>query len=416
MATGVVARYNQERGFGSITDSETKEEIFVHQSQIVAAGYRYLLPKEPVEYETRYNAEKQRTEAVAVRSAPGRQRGTVADFVHQKGFGFITPEAGGENVFFHHSEILSNGRNRTTAEKGEAVEYSLSEGQGGKKASATLVKRNDSRAPLFRFAQMGRDESWLRKLASKVEPERWTFDSSDGDEEFPILKSYLQYTFERLEFEDASAPGTKIAVGRDGRSPVACFNTGLVTPNQEEVYVLFSANARALDNKWALEGFYAPSDHKMIGKFEKFPELANYFDDPGVLLYDRRLALHLDFDHILDDNLNRFPDSLRQNKYQARQALIAAQELTQKRVYRNYKSAVPQYYRGNIQLLLPLSLEDPSRADLALVVSSVGEGTTAAYLGSTVLTLEMAYNNARLLCRPASDWLEPRPHGQHQTD
>jgi hypothetical protein len=30
-----------------------------------------------------------------------------------------------------------------------------------------------------------------------------------------------------------------------------------------------------------------------------------------------------------------------------------------------------------------------------------------AYLSSTVLTLDQAYNNARLLARPDREWLEP---------
>lgn len=73
------------------------------------------------------------------------------------------------------------------------------------------------------------------------------------------------------------------------------------------------------------------------------------------------------------------------------------------RVQRNYKTAVPQYYNGTIQLLLPLSLTDPSSADLALVV----ERFTDFYRAATCLTLDMAYNNARQLARSDRDWLAP---------
>jgi hypothetical protein len=38
------------------------------------------------------------------------------------------------------------------------------------------------------------------------------------------------------------------------------------------------------------------------------------------------------------------------------------------------------------------------------VVSTVGE---RAYRGHTVLTLDMAYTNARLVARPDSEWLVP---------
>ena len=71
---------------------------------------------------------------------------------------------------------------------------------------------------------------------------------------------------------------------------------------------------------------------------------------------------------------------------------------------------MPQYYRdkggpGSVQLLLPICFEDPARADLALVVAKTEAGN--AYRGSTVLTLDMAYNNARLLARPDNEWLQP---------
>ena len=73
------------------------------------------------------------------------------------------------------------------------------------------------------------------------------------------------------------------------------------------------------------------------------------------------------------------------------------------RVLRNYKTAIPQYYRGKVQLLLPLCLGSPNIAELALVVEDHGE----FYRASTCLTLDMAYNNARQLARPDRDWLMP---------
>ena len=48
-------------------------------------------------------------------------------------------------------------------------------------------------------------------------------------------------------------------------------------------------------------------------------------------------------------------------------------------------------------------MTSPSQVDLALTVSREGD----VYLASTVLTLDMAYNNARLVARPDSDWLTP---------
>lgn len=61
------------------------------------------------------------------------------------------------------------------------------------------------------------------------------------------------------------------------------------------------------------------------------------------------------------------------------------------------------YFNGQIQLLLPLCLVDPDKTDLALVVTKNSSGSY--YQGHTCLTLEMAYNNARLIAKPESNWL-----------
>jgi hypothetical protein len=53
---------------------------------------------------------------------------------------------------------------------------------------------------------------------------------------------------------------------------------------------------------------------------------------------------------------------------------------------------------------LPLCLVNDRDVDLALVVENCGNGNC---LGHTVLPLDWAYNNARLVCRPDSDWLTP---------
>lgn len=59
-----------------------------------------------------------------------RLKGTVKWFNDTKGFGFISPEDGGEDLFVHQSSIKSDGY-RSLSE-GEAVEYVVSEGDDGR--------------------------------------------------------------------------------------------------------------------------------------------------------------------------------------------------------------------------------------------------------------------------------------------
>jgi len=61
--------------------------------------------------------------------------GTVKWFNASKGFGFITPDGGGEDLFVHHSEIKTQGY--ASLDEGQKVQYEV--GQGRKGPCATNV-------------------------------------------------------------------------------------------------------------------------------------------------------------------------------------------------------------------------------------------------------------------------------------
>jgi CspA family cold shock protein len=59
--------------------------------------------------------------------------GTVKWFNDSKGFGFITPDGGGEDLFAHFSAIQSSGFK--TLKEGQQVEFEVTTGPKGKQAS-----------------------------------------------------------------------------------------------------------------------------------------------------------------------------------------------------------------------------------------------------------------------------------------
>jgi len=63
-------------------------------------------------------------------------RGRVISFDRVKGYGFVAPETGGEDVFIHVNDLYSD-KNLLTA--GSTVEFELEEGDRGPKASAITV-------------------------------------------------------------------------------------------------------------------------------------------------------------------------------------------------------------------------------------------------------------------------------------
>ena len=59
--------------------------------------------------------------------------GTVKWFTDSKGFGFITPDGGGEDLFAHFSEINMQGFK--TLKEGQKVSFEIVDGKKGKQAA-----------------------------------------------------------------------------------------------------------------------------------------------------------------------------------------------------------------------------------------------------------------------------------------
>jgi CspA family cold shock protein len=59
--------------------------------------------------------------------------GTVKWFNDAKGFGFVTPEGGGKDVFAHFSAI--QGQGFKTLREGQRVQFDLTSGPKGEQAS-----------------------------------------------------------------------------------------------------------------------------------------------------------------------------------------------------------------------------------------------------------------------------------------
>jgi len=66
------------------------------------------------------------------RRAPDMAQGTVKWFSDDKGYGFITPDEGGEDLFVHHNGIAGEGYK--SLEEGAKVTYEATQGRKGMQA------------------------------------------------------------------------------------------------------------------------------------------------------------------------------------------------------------------------------------------------------------------------------------------
>ena len=249
---------------------------------------------------------------------------------------------------------------------------------------------------LFNFAYIPSMDEQLGSLSGFAEPEDWGYQNTPTEHPYPILFNYIRYTYRRVAEEQ------KIAITEDGQ--FSCFNTGLVTANEESLYAAFETNRKEGAQPWFFRNWFRRGQWELT-KFSELPELAHYFDDPTCLVFDTRKDFRVNIEHIITETpRERFPEPYMSMADFALQTVLKGSiENARERVRRSYKTGIPQYYQGRVQLLLPLCLMKPQKADLALVV----ERYPAFYRAATCLTLDMAYNNARQIARPDRDWLQP---------
>jgi len=309
--------------------------------------------------------------------------------------------------------------------------------------STTAKQTSRSIAHLSKFAGFSPQilNQKVSELAAIALTERWYFGPQPPDNfAYPILKSYLRYTFIRLQHE------RKVVTSANDQ--YRAFNTGLLDKLLRPVYALLSPSpipgTSPAQQQWDLvfcipgEG---PAGKMLVANFTELPTAANYLINPAKVFYHLSAGPpEVDWHHIIKDNMERLPSAFLAQyaptnfTYRNTQTLIGNDFHSYKKTFAaaldadpiayrnivnrleealsrtllktqiNYKTAVPTYYPNinSIDLLLPICLVTEDIADCAIVARQSDSGK---YIGHTILTMRQAYNNARLICKLDEHWL-----------
>ena len=256
------------------------------------------------------------------------------------------------------------------------------------------MKTAEETMSLFEFAFCGADgfNGMIKYLTELAEEDQWT----QGAEENGVLHKYIKGTFSQCYSQE------KIMYTDDEK--YCCFNTGLLTPNGNDIVAIFEQNNRSGAQPWRLTGFFDVTQREFMNKFLEVPQLATYIKNYEELYFNPTYKIVVSTDHILDDNWERIHEVVPLDKSIVKSLLTGVIEETKKRIKRNLRLVVPQYYRKQIMYLMPIDIpiSDGKKVTMALAVELT---KSKQYRANTIFTKEMAYEKARLLMRPESNWL-----------
>lgn len=281
----------------------------------------------------------------------------------------------------------------------------------------------------------------VKSLSLLARKEKWCYHNSSDP--FVILKIYLKYTYYRLEDQDL--------VMFDEKSGYAAFNTGLMSPDYEDIYAIMVRNDdKTVKQKYLFQGFTVSASQGLgkilVEHFNPLPNRAEYITSSDQLYYDIREELHTDDRHIIIDNIDRFPMSFlsamllpfakekkivdtilktRNENEKARQYarledaiasnqiiysllktyLDSAIDKSLRMVEHDYRMALPSFFptRNVVSLMLPLSFGKDG-VDAVLLVEKTASGN---YQGQTILTPKQCYVNARIISTLENTYLDP---------
>lgn len=262
------------------------------------------------------------------------------------------------------------------------------------------LTQNEDLPIIKRFAFVGTYEGFnnmLNYLSRLAEKENWTHKDLNNGVTNSVLFYYIVHTFDRCYKQN------KVYI--NDKETIAAFNTGLLTAQGNEIIAIFEPSNMYNENDkstnyWRLSKFVAEHEKDFLNLCINKPKLATYFDNFNELYFEPECEITINFDHIYDDNFDRLPSTLTiiNDKESIKHVFDGFLNHTIKKIKRNNRIPVPQFYKDKIMFLIPVRVFNDT---VVIALEKIGN----RYSANTVLTMGMAYNCARLINKPESNWL-----------
>ncbi|MBQ9043222.1 MAG: DUF3825 domain-containing protein [Eggerthellaceae bacterium] len=312
------------------------------------------------------------------------------------------------------------------------------------------------------------DNETCSKLVELALKEDWELLDYRKGQKYWILKRYLLETFERLVYEDGEAKSSRRKIIMDKKQTVAVFNTGIPDPHYQDIYALLNTCSRDDGLLLNIVGFFLWPDSKYppetngkahyeaaIRAFGNHPPARASYYQTGQDVFNPARTLNCAFGHIIYERLHRLPFSYLTRAVngidtrttllevlerareleaagkvnerdhimtmEARPILEQGENALYKKIYYDLRKAaevarrrasyspgfaVAGYYPKEhcVSFYLPLCLEYEEQPDLVLVANL--DKNKKSYTGRTIISLDDAYADARLIAKPIENWIE----------
>ena len=227
------------------------------------------------------------------------------------------------------------------------------------------------------------------------------------------IEYYLNHLISKVVMDQSQSNVNGYIMNKN--ETMCCINTGLMDQFHNDIFIIdLDINNKNIDSK-KLEVFNSKIQLLELGfekdKIVQMPKPVKFYKDKSELIFDGTIdEFDLDnnnkLNHIIVERISRFPKEYKDYSMDVlcgliRNSIIQAIKMSE----RDYKYFVPMYNfaSDSIQFLVPVFLDKSmgSKPEIAAVIGYY----KGYWCVNTIIQIEKAYDNARLISSPGATWL-----------